>query len=430
MLNSKKIREKGSSYLIDTLLNLYKYIMQIDDLSSKSNPNSTSPTYEKYAQKIQLKTDKKLKKRLKEVFSRNEVIDSLNLIMRHITDLKSSELVKFINVLIKTDYSNFDNWKKILKQYIMYLSLLTTDYKPLHNKDVVQIMTHLKNMYNFLPYLSDEEIQSLLERAIKESIDYVIKNIHTLELKHVATTITTMSKLGLLDEEVCRKIESFLCELIFEDKISDSDFANILFCIYKSKCASEELMNILEKNCERIIDFYNKNPSRIDPFVVTMITKAFYYCYRKETKKLAICKRVEELFNNYYDIFQIHDCIIIAHSLFYLDKPSEEFFKNYNHALMKFNNLSKLSEMLTYQILLVLLKRPEFKDENIIKYVNHYKDYASQGQVKKRQIEIVGNLLRLRLKKADHSPELLKFYEESLKDFSEFEIKAKKISEF
>ena len=428
MLNSKRIREKGSSYLIDTLLDLYKVLMQVEEVNRSGK--STSPSYESYAQKIQMKTDKKLKKRLKEVFARNEVIDSINLVMRHITDLKSSDLVKFINVLVKIDYSNFENWKKILKQYIMYLSLLTTDYKPLLNKDVVQIMTHLKNMYNFLPYLSDEEIQSLLERAIKESIEYVIKNIHTLELRHVATTITTMSKLGLLDEEVCRKFESFLCELIFDDKISDPDFANILFCIYKSKCASEQLMNILEKNCERLIDFYSKNPKRIDPFVVTMITKSFYYCYRKETKSLAICKRIEELFNNFNHLFNIHDCIIIAHSLFYLDQPGEDFFKNYNTVLDKFNNLGKLSEMLTFQILLVLLKRHEFSDENIKKFVNLYKEYANLGQAKKRQIEVVRNLLKLRLKKADHSPELLAFFEESLKEFTEFEMSIKKIAEF
>jgi len=162
MLHSDKIREKGSSYLINTLIDLYKYTIGRDQ-------RLRDMSYETYSKKLELKLDKKMKKKIKDVFSRNEVIDSLNLIMKHINDLKSNDMAKFINILIKIDYSNFENWKKILKQYIMYLSLITKDYRPLENKDVVQTLNNLKNMYNFLPYLSDEEIQTLLDRAIKES---------------------------------------------------------------------------------------------------------------------------------------------------------------------------------------------------------------------------------------------------------------------
>ena len=388
-------------------------------------------TYEAYSQKVNMKLDKRVKNKLREVFSRNEVVDAITLIMRHLNDLKSTDLAKFINVLIKIDYSNFENWKKILKQYIMYLSLITPDYKPLFNKDVVQILHHLKNMYNFLPYLSDDEIQTLLERAIKESIEYIIKNINTLELKHVATTITAMSKLGMLDEEVCRKIEKFLINVISEENaMSDADFANILFCIFKSKTASENLTNMLEKYAEKIIDYYTKYPKEIDTHSLTMIVKSFYYGYRSETKKLNIFKKIEALFISYSNNFQIHDSVIIAHSLYYLDKPSEEFFSTYDTALHKFNNLNRMSELLNFQVLLVILKRGEFSDENIVKYVKLYKNYVNIGQVKKKQIDVFINLLKLKIKKGGFSNETQDYLNETLKDITEYSKNSRKITDF
>ncbi len=412
MLHSDKIREKGSSYLINTLIDLYKYTIGRDQ-----RPRDLS--YETYSKKLELKLDKKMKKKIKDVFSRNEVIDSLQLIMKHINDLKSNDMAKFINILIKIDYSNFENWKKILKQYIMYLSLITKEYRPLENKDVVQTLNNLKNMYNFLPYLSDEEIQTLLDRAIKESIQYIIKNITNLKLKDVATTITSMSKLGMLDEEVCRKIEGFLIN-VCQNEISDADFANILFCLFKSKTASETLVKILEKKSESIIDYYTKNPKYLDTHSVTMILKSFYYGYRTESKQLSISKKIEELFINYYDLFQIHDSVIIAHALYYLDKPSNEFWTTYNKILQNYKDLNKLSEMLTFQIILVIMKRPDFDEDVVIKYCKHYTVYVRTGQAKRKQIDTYISLLKLKIKKGALTEETTKFLTETLKEITEY----------
>lgn len=204
----------------------------------------------------------------------NEVIDSLKLITQHLNDLKSAEFEKFINLLIKIKYTNFDTWKKVLTQYIMYISLLSTSYQPLREKDIVQILHYLKNMYTFLPYNTSKDVQNLLERAIKESIIYLVNNLDKMTPELISSIINSISKLGYLDENNCRKIEETITP-VFEN-MSHKHFTNILFCICRNRCASENFMKNLEKYSEKILDEHLET-GEFDKFSVTMIAKCIIF---------------------------------------------------------------------------------------------------------------------------------------------------------
>jgi lantibiotic modifying enzyme len=89
--------------------------------------------------------------------------------------------------------------------------------------------------------------------------------------EQISSIITSISKLGYLDEQNCRKIENTLEDKL--NQIPSEDFVNILFCICRNRCASEGFMNKLENVSESILDDYINNNKRLNTFTVTMIAK-------------------------------------------------------------------------------------------------------------------------------------------------------------
>jgi hypothetical protein len=271
MLKSEKVREKGSQYLINNMLQLYKFASGRSNIHRSIDRYSLN-SYQNYLEDLKFKKNsRRIEQNVKQIFSSNIIKDSINLIMRHLTSIRSSELEKFINLLIRTKYSNFNNWKLILKQYITYMSLLETNYQPLRNKDVVQILHHLKNIYTFLPYDADKEIQTFIERAIKESITYLIKNLEKMNNEEMGSIINSISKLGYLDEHNCSKIEKTLMTML--EEIPPYQFVSILFCICRNRCASNDFLKKLEDVSESILDSYLKDTSETSSYVVAMIAK-------------------------------------------------------------------------------------------------------------------------------------------------------------
>jgi hypothetical protein len=409
MLNNRKVREKGSEYLIDILIGMYKHIIGSPQYYSQKS-------YENYVQHVN-KIDPETEKKVKYWFNQNEVIDSISLVLKHISDLKSGEMEKFINVLIKIQYSNFDNWKIILRQYVLYISLLDTNYQPLRDKDVCQILHHLKNMYNYLPYTADKEVQTLLDKSINDSINYLIKTFDGLQITHYGKTLSAISKLGLLDEQMCKNLEYILIPKLKNNLIPGNIFVNILFCIYKNNCASENLIRHLEKYCEMILDRYNEDMSKFNPYVVAMIAKSLYYGFQTENVKLF--RKLENVFIKNSNLFQIHQTVMLAHSLQFLTKPSGEFINLVDKILKEFNEINILTELLTFQIITVLLKGNSFSLENIKKYISLYKNFINKNQVKRKQRETFRAMIRIKLKKGDIDPETSEFLNKVMRGMGE-----------
>ena len=413
MLGNNKVREKGSEYLIDLLIDMYKQIA--------GYPQNTS--YDNYLHQVN-KIDAQAELKLKAIFSKNEIIETISIILKHVSDLKEGQLEKFINILIKIQYSNFENWKIILRQYILYISLLDTNYQPLRDKDICQILHHLKNMYSFLPYTSDQEIQNLLERAIKESVNYLIKKFDDLKIEFYGKTLTAISKLGLLDDEVCKKVEKNLIYKLKDELIPADVFANIFFCIIRNRCASENFMVHLSKYCDRIMNMYLKDSGMVSPYVVALISKSLYYGYKVGDKILFT--KIEEIVLKNKNMFEVHQIVIIAHSLARLTRPSDTFFNFLENYFNNFTDLNKLTELLTFQIITILLRKNHFSLDNIRKYINLYKKFIEKNQVKRKQIEIFKDIINAKIKKEYTKPEVVEYLKEIKAEMKELDFSFKK----
>jgi len=385
------------------------------------HPQNSS--YDNYLQHVN-KLDPKIEHTIKEIFSKNEVIDTITIILKHISDLKESELEKFINILIKIKYSNFENWKIILRQYVLYISLLDTNYQPLRDKDICQILHHLKNMNNFLPYTSDEEIQNLLERAIKDSVNYLIKRFEGLKIEYYGKTLTAISKLGLLDDEVCKKLETNLIYKLKDHMIPGDVFSNILFCIIRNRCASENLLRHLMNYCDKIMDSYLRDPALIDPYVVALICKSIYYGYKFGDKTLYY--KIEEIVLNNKNLFEVHQVIMIAHSLCRITRPSNIFFNFLENYFKNFRQLDKLTELLNFQVIGVLLRNNHFSIENIRKYTELYKSLIKKNQVKRKQIETFKSMITAKIKKEFTKPEVAEYLKEVKNELKDYDFSFKK----
>jgi hypothetical protein len=201
--------------------------------------------------------------------SSNMGIDTMAIILHHIHFLNSSSYEKLINFLVKIKYRNNNNWVKILNEYLVYLDILSKSYQPMANKHVAQILSHLKEMYRYLPYSTERELLELLDKSISGSVTYLLKNIDHMYPENFVLLINSLSKLGLLDENNIKLIERALTMKLQD--IPYSLFCNILHSIFRHRGANESLYLKLEKITNFILDDYGT--SEIDPFVVTMIAK-------------------------------------------------------------------------------------------------------------------------------------------------------------
>jgi hypothetical protein len=264
LLQTQKVRTKGSEKLIDGLIAIYK---EITDVEYETKANSGS--FETYKLVIGQKINPEIEEKINKIFKSNDVIDTLHIIIRHISDIKTSGFEKLINLLVKIKYLNQEHWKIILSQYLMYLSIVQTHYQPLDNRHITQILAHLKDMYKYLPFESDKELLQVLDRSISESINHLFKYLDQMNPEYFVITINSISKLGLMDETNTRNIENIMTDKLKD--MPDNYFANILFSTFRNRCASESLYNILEQRCISVLESYKKGKG--DTFVVTMIAK-------------------------------------------------------------------------------------------------------------------------------------------------------------
>ena len=107
---------------------------------------------------------------------------------------------------------------------------------------------------------------------------------------------------------------------------------------------------------------------------------------------------------------------MIAFSLINLRTESPKFVKKVDEILLSYNNVYKLTELLTYQIISCFMKREGFSKENIFKYIGHYSYLIKNNQVKERNIFIIVSQLRNKTKN-EKDPEILNFYKKSIEDF-------------
>lgn len=384
---------------------------------------------ENFYEREKIKKNKKLEKKVSEVFSSNEIIDSLNLIVRHLGDLKLQELDRLINILVKVKYSNFENWKKILRQFLLSITLLDTGYtKPTEKKRVVQILQRLKEIYEFLPFKSDQEIQTLLERSIEESVNFLLRNFNTMDTKAISSTLSSIGKLGLLNEEVCRKIEEPLIDIITDENIEDLEFSKIFFSIYKNRCPSSKLRNAFEKKIGFIINRYAKNSAKIDSDSLYIITRGLYFYYKSSDKTNPLFLQIEDIIFKNEKLFDFDHLIYISFCLLYLSKPSEDYYKLIDRVLDQFNDTHVLTEFLLFQIISISLRRNEISLQNMKKYISAYISMIKNNQVNTKEVEMFRKSVVYRKNRGRTPKEIVEYLEEVLGEIKDFSLVPQKIN--
>jgi hypothetical protein len=206
--------------------------------------------------------------------SSNVAIDTMSIILHNIHFLNSTSYEKLINFLVKIEYKNNNNWIKILKEYLTCLDILSKSYQPLSIKHVTQILSHLKEMYKYLPYTTEKELLELLDKSISNSITFLMNNIDDMYPENFVLLINSLSKLGLLDESNAKRIEKALVTKLQD--IPYNLFCNILYSICRNRSVGESFYQKLEKITNFILDDYTGGTVQLDPFVLTMIAKCNY----------------------------------------------------------------------------------------------------------------------------------------------------------
>jgi len=228
--------------------------------------------------------NKQLINNIETTFSKNIVIDTINLIFQHLSEIKSVSFEKLIFLLVSIRYKKYDNWKIVLKQYNGYISLLnkkdSNGYKPINFKSMTGCLHQLKNIYNFMTYFSDVEFENILDESIKGTSNYLLANLNENNTKLIMIVINNCSKMGLLDTSNIEKVEKVIISKI--DEISASDFIGVLYSFCKNKCGSEPFYQVLEAKCRKIIMEMNKND--INPFVLSMIAKSKFISFTIPSK--------------------------------------------------------------------------------------------------------------------------------------------------
>jgi len=147
-----------------------------------------------------------------------------------------------------------------------------SDYRPMNFKSIVMCLSQFKNVHSFLTYFTDVDFENLLDKAIKESADYLLKNLDSNEnsTKLITMVVNNCSRMGLLDSNNIHSVEKVIIKRM--DEILPSDFIGILYSFCKNKSGSEGFYQVLEIKCRKIIMETNKE--NINPFVISMISKS------------------------------------------------------------------------------------------------------------------------------------------------------------
>ena len=121
-----------------------------------------------------------------------------------------------------------------------------SDYRPMNFKSIVMCLSQFKNVHSFLTYFTDVDFENLLDKAIKESADYLLKNLDSNEnsTKLITMVVNNCSRMGLLDSNNIHSVEKVIIKRM--DEIIPSDFIGILYSFCKNKSGSEGFYQVLE----------------------------------------------------------------------------------------------------------------------------------------------------------------------------------------
>jgi hypothetical protein len=249
---------KGESQerLLILMIKLYKKIVG-------ENKNNIDPIKEKNIEKY---------------FSDNIITEAFTIIIRNRDQLNSPNFEKLINILIKIKYQNIRNWKLILNHYLIFLNNVEKTAIPYRTskfeRQISQILFHLKNIYDILPVHEDKELEELIDKSIKNTINFLLNNLEKAEPETVNMLLVSTIKLGYLDDQMYRKLEKPL--KIHLNSLSDDKFPLLLSSFFKNRAGTEAFITLLENRAERIIDKFLSNKKSIDTYAVSNIAQGNY----------------------------------------------------------------------------------------------------------------------------------------------------------
>ena len=241
-----------------------------------------------YFKKVNNKFDKSKVDKIKLIFSQNEITVGIANIIHHLNTSKGEIMEKLINILVKINYLNFQNWKTILEEYLLHLSIYSdTNYLFYTSKEITQILVHLKqleeNVLNFMEYpynysdmkntIEPGEILQLIRKAVDKSSDCFLKDLEYKNVDYISlsTYSVIMGKYKLIDEKISRRLEKSF--IPFLDLITDIEFAKLFFNIFKNKYCSENFFVLLEKKAENFITDYLSEKKPVNTYFMTLIAK-------------------------------------------------------------------------------------------------------------------------------------------------------------
>ena len=121
-------------------------------------------------------------------------------------------------------------------------------------------------------------------------------------------------------------------------------------------------------------------------------------------KNKDILEGIQKLFMNNYNHFDIHHLGILGHSLSCMNACTEEFSIKLDELLLG-NERSDLTEMITFQILLIILKNDYFCLNNAKKYYTMYKKLMNNNEIQQKQARTLAKHFRIkadRIQKLDN----------------------------
>jgi hypothetical protein len=112
--------------------------------------------------------------------------------------------------------------------------------------------------------------------------------------------------------------------------------------------------------------------------------------------------------------FEIHQVITISVALINLDlETTQKFLDNVQKLFL--NNRIKLTELLTFQVVSILMKR-DFNKNVLERYINEYLLFIKNNQVKEKSIFILVSLMRGRLK-SEKDSEIFNLLKKAIEEY-------------
>jgi hypothetical protein len=111
-----------------------------------------------------------------------------------------------------------------------------------------------------------------------------------------------------------------------------------------------------------------------------------------------ILMHLENIYLQHKNKFAVHQIINIIYTLVAKETANNILIKDFNKYLSSYENKQNLTEMLTYQICVILLRNAEFTQNNINTYFKLYKGFMDKNQAKPKQIKYLKTEIGRKLK--------------------------------